>query len=161
MASFDRTVPPGGEGKITLTVNTKGYSGEIHKAALVHTNDPKMQRVQIGVKAFVQVPILISSQNVFLRPRGDEADAKTVKIEAGFEKPLVIEPEEFNLEGKIAYEIKEVIKSRSYVITFTTLPKIKGMVDGFLKLKTNYEETPTVKIRIRSLILRERTKDGK
>ncbi len=150
MASFDRSIPPGGKGKITITVNTKGYRGSIHKTALVHTNDPKMPKLQIGVKAFVRVPILVSTRNVLLRPIGDQSAAKTVRIVAGFDKPLVIETEAFNLEGKVAYQIKEEKKNHSYLIDFTTLPENRGMVDGFLKLKTNYEEAPMIEIRVRA-----------
>ena len=39
MASFDKAIPPGGEGKITLSVDTRGYQGKIHKTARIFTND--------------------------------------------------------------------------------------------------------------------------
>ena len=60
MASFDHTIPPGGEGKITLKVNTKGYEGKIYKGALVNTNDHEHNAVHLGIKAFVKVPVSVS-----------------------------------------------------------------------------------------------------
>ena len=113
MASFDRNIPPGGEGKITLTVNTKGYQGNIHKTAVVYTNDPKMARFRLGVRAFVHVPISVSPPYVILRGNADREISRSVKIVAGLEKPLVIEPDKFNLEDKVKYEIAEIF-SRCY-----------------------------------------------
>ena len=57
MAKYDTAIPPGGEGKITLKVNTKGYDGWISKRARVHTNDPRRRIMKLTLKAFVKVAI--------------------------------------------------------------------------------------------------------
>ncbi len=41
MPRFDRAIPPGGEGKITLQVKTAGYQGKISRGAKVYSNDPR------------------------------------------------------------------------------------------------------------------------
>jgi hypothetical protein len=89
-------------------VNTKGCQGNIHKTAYVCTNDPSADRLVLGVRAFVQVPIFVSPRYVFLQGNAARGVTRIVKIEAGLEKPLILEPENFNLEGKIDYEIEEV-----------------------------------------------------
>lgn len=43
-SDFTKIVPPGQEGKITLAVNTNGFSGAIAKTAEVYTNDPQKAR---------------------------------------------------------------------------------------------------------------------
>ena len=58
MVQFDRTVPPGGEGKIELKVNTNDLSGTIKKEAKVYTNDPKNSIVTLTLKAYVKLFIL-------------------------------------------------------------------------------------------------------
>src|SRR3989304_2768212 len=40
VASFDRTIPPGGTGKITAELDTTGFSGPVSKAVLGFSNDP-------------------------------------------------------------------------------------------------------------------------
>jgi hypothetical protein len=40
-ARFDRDIPPGGEGTITITLDTKGCRGVNKKSALVYSNDPR------------------------------------------------------------------------------------------------------------------------
>ncbi|MBN1830240.1 MAG: hypothetical protein JW884_14000 [Deltaproteobacteria bacterium] len=54
MARFDGSIPPGGEGKITLTVNTKGYKGKTTFVADVHTNDPKNRFTMVAIGATVR-----------------------------------------------------------------------------------------------------------
>ncbi len=39
MARYDRTVPPGGEGKITFGFNVKNQYGKFSKRVMVLTND--------------------------------------------------------------------------------------------------------------------------
>ena len=55
MASFDRSIPPGGVGKITLSVATEGQQGDIRMKARVYSNDPKNKQVTLTLKAFVKV----------------------------------------------------------------------------------------------------------
>ena len=54
MASFDRTIPPGGVGKIALSVHVQGYEGSIRKQARVYSNDPKNKQMTLTLKAFVK-----------------------------------------------------------------------------------------------------------
>ncbi len=161
MASFDRAIPPGGKGKITLTINTKGFQGNIHKSAVVYTNDPKMARFSLGVRAFVYVPISVSPAYVVLRGNADHEISKIVKIVAGLEKPLVLYPDKFNLKEKILYKIKEIEKGRSYLIRFTTIPGNPGIFAGVLNLKTNYEEKPFLNILVRTHLIQGKTNQGK
>lgn len=92
MAQFDRTIPPGGEGKITLRVNTSGYEGNVRKTARVYSNDPSTQVETITLSAYVKVPIQLSSKIVFLQGKRAEAAKRTVEVKGGLEKPLKIEP---------------------------------------------------------------------
>jgi len=150
VASYDRSIPPGGEGKITVTVHTQGYVGRIYKTASVYTNDLKKSRFRLGVKAFVRVPITVSPRFVILRGRADRELSQNVKIEAGLEKPLLIEADRSRLEGRVRYEIQEIEKGRAYQIRFTSVPGKPGRFSGFLNVTTNYEEKPLLNIRVRT-----------
>lgn len=157
MASFDRSIPPGGEGKITLTVDTRGYEGNIHKTAVVYTNDPKMARFTLGVRAFVHVPISVKPRYVRFHGREDVEVTKSVEITAGLDKPLTLEPGQSNLEGKLTYKIVEIDKGRKFRVYFTNIPGGVGAYMGFLNLKTNYNEKPVVNIRISGRFVKAKT----
>ena len=109
-----------------------------------------MARFTLGVRAFVQRPISVTPRFALLVGKADEAVSTSIQIIAGLEKPLLIEAERCNLEGKIRYEIVEMDKGRSYEVRFTTIPGNPGNLRGFLNVKTNYEERPVLNIQIRT-----------
>jgi hypothetical protein len=146
VADFDPAVPPGGEGKITLKVNTKGYQGTVRKSARVKTNDPGKQTVLLVVKATVKAPINISSRYVQLYGKGDKAVQKTINIIAQLNKPLNLTVIEFTPKDKLKYTIETVQKGKKYNIRFASIPGIKENFRGVLKLKTNYPEKPEISV---------------
>jgi hypothetical protein len=149
VANFDPAVPPGGEGKITLKVDTKGYQGKLRKSARVKTNDPKNQTILLVVKATVKVPINVSSRYVQLYGKGDKEVQKTINIVAELNKPLNLTVIEFTPKDKLKYAIETVQKGKKYRIRFTSIPGIKENFRGVLKLKTNYSEKPEIRVVIR------------
>lgn len=54
VASFDRTIPPGGTGKISAEVDTTAFTGPISKAVLVYSNDPTNPQLNLVIKAEVR-----------------------------------------------------------------------------------------------------------
>jgi hypothetical protein len=150
VARFDRTIPPGGEGKIILQVQTKGYQGAISKNAKVYTNDPLKNIELLTISAFVKVPIYLSTRYVSLTGIADRKITRTIVVKANENKPLTLEPSSFNLSKTVAYRIKEVEVGRVFRIHFTSIPGSVGIYRGVLKLKTNYPEKPEIIILIRA-----------
>ena len=149
MAQFDRAIPPGGEGKITLRVDTSGYQGNVRKAARVYSNDLSNRVETITLSAYVKVPILVSSKLVYLHGKSAEAVKKTVEVKGELDKPLKIEPLEFNLKNKLSYKIEAVKPGKLYQVHFTSIPNTGDSFQGILRLKTNYSEKPEITIYIR------------
>ena len=148
MASFDRAIPPGGQGEITITLRTSGYDGHLKKSASVYTNDPKWKTAILSVKAFVKAAIHVSPRYVRLRGKEGEIVTKVVTIQAGLDKPLKLSPDGFSLEGKVTYLIEEIEKGRRFKVRFTNLAGPPQAYSGVLSLKTNYPEKPVIHIRI-------------
>lgn len=148
MARYDRVIPPGGEGKIILEVNTKGFAGNITKAARVYTNDLKNKIIWIGIKAFVKVPIVVSPRLVFFSCFAEDTVEKVVTIRAGHDMPLSLNPISFPLSDKVEYRIETVEKGRLFRVVFTNKSGISGWYNGLLKFKTNYPEKPVITIRV-------------
>jgi len=150
VARFDRAIPPGGEGRITLKINTKGYRGEINKRAKVYTNDPKNRIVTLTIKALVMVTIRVSPVSVYFKGHEGQEITKTVQISAKEEKPLKLEPSHFNLSEKMTYRIEEIEAGRLFKVYFTNIPGPAITFRGVLKLKTNYPDKPEISISIRA-----------
>jgi len=148
VASFDRTIPPGEEGKITLSIRTKGYRGTNYWITKVDTNDPKMKVVNLEVKAFIKAPIFLFPRYVALYGKEGQSITRVIEIRAGLDKPLILSPTGFNLEGKLTYTLEEIEKGRRFKIRFTSIPGPSQTYYGYLNLKTNYPEMPEITIRI-------------
>ncbi len=155
MAHFDKAIPPGGEGKITLKVRTKGYQGKVTKSAKVFHNDPKSGVVVLKITARVKVPIYLSSRYVQLFGRENESVTREVEVKAELDKPLKLTPIQFNLADKLSYAIEEIEKDKKFRIRFKSIPGPPQTYAGFLKLKTNYPEKPEIVVRIRGRIVKK------
>ena len=153
MANYDRSIPPGGEGKITLKLNTRGYNGRVRKAARVYTNDPKTPTETLVIEAMVKTPILISDTTVFLQGTTRQAVTRTVEIKGELNKPLKLEPLEYTLHKKVTFHIEEIAKDRHYRVTFTSIPNAGNDYQGLLKLRTSYPEKPELVIHVRGKFL--------
>ena len=152
MAHFDKAIPPGGEGKIRLQINTRGYQGSVYKSAGVYHNDPNKKTLILEIKGNVKVPIYLSSRYISLYGEEGQSVTRVIDIKAELDKPLELDPMEFNLGAKVSYTIEEIEKGRKYRIMFKSIPGPPQTYGGFLKLKTNYPEKPELTVRIRGQI---------
>ena len=84
-----------------------------------------------------------------MQGRAGQSISRSVAVTAKLDKPLVLEPIQFNLDGKVAYAVKEIERGRRFQITFRNILEQPGLYRGFLKVKTNYPEKPVVTIQIR------------
>jgi hypothetical protein len=153
VASYDRSIPPGGEGKITLKLNTTGYEGKVRKAARVYTNDPKTPQEILVIDALVKTPIMVSDKVVFLQGTTQETITRSIDIRGELNKPLKLEPVDYTLDKKVKFNIEEVTKGKHYRVTFTSIPNVGNYYQGLLKLRTSYPEKPELVIHVRGKFL--------
>lgn len=73
VAEYDRTIAPGGSGKIHAVLDTSTFAGAIAKGITVLTNDPAQPRLELTVKADVR-PHLTANPGFarFLQPQHSE-----------------------------------------------------------------------------------------
>jgi len=149
VAHFDKAIPPGGEGKIRLSVRTRGRQGKISRNARVYTNDPAKSIVRLGITAFVKPIIQLTTQKIYLIGKEDQSITKVVEVRAGLDIPLTLTAGQFNLSEKLTYTITEIEEGRIFRIRFTSIPGPPQAYRGFLKVKTNYPEKPEITIWIK------------
>jgi hypothetical protein len=146
VASFDRSIRPGGEGKITLKLDTSKREGSFQAKASVTTNDPKTPQDTLIIRAMIKAPIMVSEKMVLLKGAHQEIVTKSVDIKGELDKPLKLEPVEYTLDKKVTFNLEEITKGRHYRVTFTSIPNTGSSYRGLLKLKTSYPEKPEVMI---------------
>ena len=155
MAAFDKAVLPGGEGKITVKIRTKGYRGNRTWNVAVYTNDPKAQKTYLAIKADIKVPVYLSSYRVYLRAIEGQSATKEVLVRGELPAPLTIEPGTFTLDGIVKYTIEEVEKGKRFKIRFSNVPGPPQDIRGQLQIKTNYPEKPLMTIMVMVRIVKK------
>src|SRR5262249_49451513 len=94
VASFDKTIKPGAEGKVQTSVDTKSFSGPISKSVLLVSNDPERGQINLVIKANVKpfgdiLPQPYVRMSV-VKGDSDARDVILISEEKGF-KPAIAE----------------------------------------------------------------------
>jgi len=148
VARFDRTIPPGGEGKITLELNTKDKQGTIHQTARVFSNDPKTSELTIGMKGNVWTPIHLSPKYARLTGVLGEKTKAIIRLRSQKQEPLTLKLVSVSIPDKVDVELRETEKGKAWELQVDN--KVNGQTNytGQIKLMTNYPEKPELTIRI-------------
>jgi hypothetical protein len=148
VARFDRTIPPGGEGTITLEVNTKKKQGNIHQTARVFSNDPKNSELTIGMKGNVWTPIYLSPKYARLTGVLGEKTKTTIRLKSQKQEPLTLKLVSVSIPDKVDVELKETEKGRTWELRVDNKVRQQENYSGQIKLTTNYPDKPELTVRI-------------
>jgi hypothetical protein len=148
VARHDRTIPPGGEGKITLEIHTKGYEGTMQKTARVVTNDPARPQVTLTMKGQIWTPIRLNPRYVRLQGTVGEKVEQVVQVQAKKEEPLKVELASVSIPEKVQVALIEKEKGRIYELRVKNKVEGETSYGGTVNLTTNYPEKPEIAVRI-------------
>ena len=105
VASFDKVIKPGGEGKVVTSVDTKSFSGPISKSVLLVSNDPERGQINLFVKATVKPYVDVLPQPyvrvAVVKGDTDSRDVILLSEEKTF-KPTVAESSQSYVKAEIA-----------------------------------------------------------
>ena len=148
--SFDRTIPPGGEGAIKIGVNTSGYGGrQLTRTILVETNDPANKKIHLSVTGKVTPTVTIKPDLVSLSGKpGQKLEALvTISPAKAFHMKILEMTQKFN--SSIQAELVPPGQgSRDWHVKIKTY---SDKVDDFydiLTLKTDNPAKPELKVRV-------------
>jgi uncharacterized protein YgiM (DUF1202 family) len=150
---FDKIIPAGGEGKITLNVDTARFKGQISKSASVTTNDPSQPNMRLVINANVTTFIDVLPRDVvtFRQYRGEEKKQElTVRSNEGGK--LDIKDVQVNGES-IRHEISRTSDSEHQLSVWLDKEAPIGNVSGSLKLLTSSAKEPNVTVTVRGSVL--------
>jgi hypothetical protein len=87
VAEYDKTVKPGGSGKITAVVDTTNFKGPIAKSVKVFTNDPVNPQINLVIKADIKTHVEVEPGYARFVAVYGEPNAKSVQKVWSREKP--------------------------------------------------------------------------
>jgi hypothetical protein len=166
----EKTIPPGGEGKVKMTFDSRGYSGRLAKYIYLVSNDSENSRRELSLVAMIEVPpaprIDVDRYNVEMGVilEGEKPSA-TVVIRSGGEKELKVEMVQ---EGVEFYSGGKPLVSPFYLpsgeareveMRFPAQAKI-GNVRDYILIKSNDPVRSTLSIYVsRYVITKKELKD--
>ena len=165
--SYSKEIPPNGEGKITMKVNTRGYGGrKLTKAIGVITNDSRNPESILTVSGNIEKFATITPQVVRLNGKiGDELKS-VIKIVPEPNYPFSIAKIKAQEGKNIKYEFREdksVSESQSastsqnmgktYSVIVENIKKDAGFYYDVLIIETNSKIQPEIKINVMGRIL--------
>ena len=116
MVSFDRTIPPGGQGKITLKFDTTGYKGRVSKSAAVMTNDPQNKQFHLGLSAEIISIFSVKPWNrVYISTSQGRPARQTLTLINTLEQPVEITALKSSLNQTVTSRLVTVEKGRKYL----------------------------------------------
>ncbi|MBW1853417.1 MAG: DUF1573 domain-containing protein [Deltaproteobacteria bacterium] len=149
MASFDKVIPPGQEGKVTLSVKTKNMSGKFAKSATIKSNDPKNPKLRIKLKGEVKKYISVKPSNrLYLTGYEGDIISKSLKIINHQESQLKLTNIESTMDDKIEYDLKPIVAGKEFELIVKTVKELKGRSNGKITITTNSEKKPNLEISV-------------
>lgn len=121
MVSFDRAIPPGGQGKIILQVNTDDFLGDKGEQASVETNDPDNPKFDIAMNYTVQAVFKREPQQrlILQTPVGTPAES-VLTFTNLLNHPVEIIGVRQNLGPDVSVRIEPVTKGKVYNLIVST-----------------------------------------
>lgn len=160
VASFDKTVKPGAEGKIVTSVDTKSFSGPISKSLLVVSNDPDRGQLNLFIKATVKPYVDILPQP-YVRMSVVKGDSDTREIiifsEEKTFKPTIAEASQPFVKAEIAPAgEKDKIPGHpgeQYKVRITVTPDApEGLLNAPVRISTAVTQQPTLEIPVSGIV---------
>jgi biopolymer transport protein ExbD len=150
---FDKIIPAGGTGKVTLKVDTARFKGQISKSASVTTNDPAQPNLRLVVNANVQtfIDVLPRDTVTFRQYRGEEKKQE-LTIRSNEEGEFTIKDVQVNGES-IQHELNRTSANEYALSVWLDKAAPIGNVSGSLKLLTSSAKEPNVTLTVRGSVL--------
>jgi hypothetical protein len=152
--AYDRLIPPGGQGALTLTIKPFTLRGQFSKKTEVFLNDPDQPLLVFTLKG-VSRPLIEVQPGPIIRLRGKrgEEPQRQVRLTANLTEPWEISRYTNNIPQFIDIDIHAVERGRSYVIEVRQTRQESGTYRGMIELFTTVPKRPRLVIRVFGQVL--------
>ena len=147
MTRYDEVIPPGGTGKVTLTIDTNRVRGEFEKKAVVWSND--FERMSIVLRLIGEVkPHIAIEPGGFLSFQGVKGRLfpEHLNIINNHESPFKIIEVDNDLTNHIKWQLKEIEPGFVYRLNAEDVSKKAGTYTGHLIVRTDSPKKPQLTI---------------
>lgn len=154
--SYPRQIPPGGEGKISIEVDTSDKGGKrLKKKITVTTNDPKQEKIDLIVTGMVDRLVTIKPRRIRLTGAAGQPVKTEILILPEKKYPFKIVDVSADDGENIHFtyrEIKMEDGANGYILTVLNDKPDKGRYVDKIILKTTSKYRPTINLHVTGYI---------
>ena len=160
VASFDKVVKPGAQGKVVTSVDTKSFSGPIAKSVLLVSNDPDRGQINLFIKAVVKPYVDVLPQPYVrmsvVKGDSDVRDVILLSEEKSF-KPTVGESAQPYVKAEIlpAGDKDKLAghPGEQYKLHITvTGDAPEGLLNAPVRITTGVSQQPTIEVPVSGIV---------
>jgi hypothetical protein len=146
---YDKSIPPGGQGDITLTLKPFSVIHQFKKETKVRLNDPDQPLLVLTLTGVAQPFIEIQPSHI-VRLRGSPSDdiRGQVRFTSHLPTPFKITQFRTNIPDKIEVTLKPEVPDKVYVLEVRNKGQQSGAYAGLIELSTNSEKRPRLIVRV-------------
>jgi hypothetical protein len=146
---YDKSIPPGGQGDITLTLKPFSVIHRFKKETKVRLNDPDQPSLVLTLTGVAQPFIEIQPSHI-VRLRGSPSDDTRgqVRFISHLPTPFKIIQFRTNIPDKIEVTLKPEVPDKVYVLEVRNKGQQSGAYAGLIELSTNSEMRPRLIVRV-------------
>jgi hypothetical protein len=147
--SYDKTIPPGGQGNITLTIKPFSVIHQFKKESLVRLNDPDQPRMNLVLTGVSQPFIEIQPSHIVRLRGASGGDIRgQVRFVSHLPTPWKITEFRTNIPDKIEVSLKPEVPDKVYVLEVRNKAQQPGAYAGLIELFTSSEKRPRLIVRV-------------
>ena len=147
MTRYDRVIPPGGTGKIILTIDSNRVRGEFEKRAVVWSNDPERRSIALYLIGKIKPHISIEPGGyISFWGVKDQVPREHLDIINNHNSPLKILSIDTDLKGRIRWDLKEIKSGYIYRLEVEDISKTSEEYTGHLFVRTDNPKKPALSI---------------
>jgi hypothetical protein len=149
VAEADRRIPPGGQGRLTLTIKPYSVLRQFTKRTKVFFNDPDHPEVLLTLKGYGKPFIEIQPSHIVrLRGKPGEPLTSQVRFTSYLPDPWEITAVKNTIPQFIDVTVKAVEPGRVYVVEVRNKRQEAGNYAGMIQLSTTSKQRPRMIMRV-------------
>ncbi len=146
---YDRTIPPGDQGEVSLTLKPYSVLRQFRKETRIWTNDPEHSEFSL-VLTGVAKPFIEIQPSHIVRLRGVPGDdvRGQVRFTSHLPGSFQITSYHTNIPDKIEVNLQAVVPDRVYVLVVKNKSQNSGPYAGLIELNTTCKDRPRLIVRV-------------
>ena len=151
----EKSVPPGGESRITSRLSLQGRSGPQSKTIVVDSNDPQQPQTILTLRGVAGAALVAQPAQIMMPrvPMGTRPSAN-VLISSGDGTPFSITAVEAT-DPKLTATVQPVEDKKTYRVNLELTEELAGAFNAVVVVRTDHPKRPSIEVPVNFVAARE------